>query len=226
VLICNDEELRDRAWAYADCGRAEGEWFYHHPTHGSNLRITEWQGAVLHAQLDRFPAQNRMRNDNALALNAAISEIPGLRPQRRDRRMDSQGNYCFVMHCDSSAFAGLPVRGFEEALRVEGVPMSVSYPSLGELAVFRVRNFGPRLRSHAPSFDDTALRLPRAEHAAASTVWLQHRLLLAERDDVLDVARAAARIPAHASEIADRWADAMPDSLDGRRSGLSELADP
>jgi len=24
VLICNDEELRDRAWAYADCGRGKG----------------------------------------------------------------------------------------------------------------------------------------------------------------------------------------------------------
>lgn len=207
VLICNDEELRDRAWAYADCGRAKGEWFYHHPTHGSNLRMTEWQGAVLQAQLDRFPDQNRVRNDNAIALNAAIAEVPGLRPQARDPRMDSQGNYCWVVHYDAEAFAGLPLRGFEESLRAEGVPMGVSYPSLGELAVFRERNFGPRLREHAPRFDDAALRLPRAEHAAASTVWLQHRLLLAERDDVLDVARAAARIQAHAGAVARRWAD-------------------
>ena len=35
-LICNDEAQRDRAWAYADCGRAKGGWFYHHPTYGSN----------------------------------------------------------------------------------------------------------------------------------------------------------------------------------------------
>ncbi|MFM7508011.1 MAG: DegT/DnrJ/EryC1/StrS family aminotransferase, partial [Actinomycetota bacterium] len=47
VLICNDDELRDRAWSYADCGRQAGEWFYHHPNYGSNLRMTEWQGAVL-----------------------------------------------------------------------------------------------------------------------------------------------------------------------------------
>jgi hypothetical protein len=38
-------------------------------------------------------------------------------------------------------------------------------------------------------------------------VWLQHRLLLAERDDVLDVARAAARIQAHAGAVAREWAD-------------------
>ena len=201
VLICNDEALRDAAWAYADCGRVKGQWFYHHATYGSNLRMTEWQGAVLSGQLQRFPDQNRIRNDNALALNAALDEIPGVRTPRRDPRMDSQGNYCFVFHYDAEQFAGLPLRRFEAALAAEGVPMGVSYPSLTDLAVFRNRNFAPRLREHAPTIDYSTQHLPRAEHAAASTVWLQHRLLLAEREDVLDVARAVARIQAHAADI-------------------------
>jgi dTDP-4-amino-4,6-dideoxygalactose transaminase len=202
VLTCNDETLRDRAWSYADCGRTKGEWFYHHPRYGSNLRMTEWQGAVLAAQLRRFPAQNAIRNANAIALNAAIDEVPGLRAPRRDPRMDSQGNYCFVFHYDAGAFAGLPLRGFERALAAEGIPMGVSYPSLNELDLFRHANFGPRLRSGVPDVDYANLRLPVAEHAAASTVWLQHRLLLADREDVLDVARAAARIQAHAADVA------------------------
>ena len=203
VLICNDEELRDRAWAYADCGRAKGEWFYHHPTYGSNLRMTEFQGAVLAAQLERFPAQNAARNANAVALNEALSAIEGLRPQRRDERMDSQGNYCFVFHYDADAFAGMPLHVFEKALGAEGVPMGVSYPSVNELALFRDANFGPRLRSSAPTLDYSSVRLPVAEHAARSTVWLQHRLLLADRDHVLDVARAAERIQRNAQRIID-----------------------
>jgi dTDP-4-amino-4,6-dideoxygalactose transaminase len=202
VLICNDEALRDAAWAYADCGRVKGQWFYHHATYGSNLRMTEWQGAVLSGQLQRFPDQNRTRNDNAVALNAALDEIPGVRTPRRDPRMDSQGNYCFVFHYDAEQFAGLPLRNFEAALAAEGIPMGVSYPSLTDLAVFRNRNFAPRLREHAPTIDYSTQHLPRAEHAAASTVWLQHRLLLADREDVLDVARAVARIQAHAADIA------------------------
>ena len=202
VLICNDEALRDAAWAYADCGRVKGQWFYHHATYGSNLRMTEWQGAVLSGQLQRFPDQNRTCNDNAVALNAALDEIPGVRTPRRDPRMDSQGNYCFVFHYDAEQFAGLPLRNFEAALAAEGIPMGVSYPSLTDLAVFRNRNFAPRLREHAPTIDYSTQHLPRAEHAAASTVWLQHRLLLAEREDVLDVARAVARIRAHAANIA------------------------
>ncbi len=201
ALICNDEALRDRAWAYADCGRVKGEWFYHHATYGSNLRMTEWQGTVLRAQLRRFPEQNRRRNDNAIALNAALQEVPGIRPPHRDPRMDTQGNYCFVFHYDADQFAGLPLHRFEAALAAEGIPMGVSYPALSDLAIFRNRNFGPRLRASAPDIDYTALHLPVAEAAAASTVWLQHRLLLADREDVLDVARAVQRIHAHAAQI-------------------------
>lgn len=201
VLICNDEELRDAAWAYADCGRVKGEWFYHHATVGTNLRMTEWQGAVLQAQLDRFPEQNRTRNLNAVALNQTLAGIPGIRPQRRDPRMDSQGNYCFVFHYDAAEFAGLPLRRFEAALAAEGVPMGVSYPSLTDLSVFRDHRFGPRLRDHAPSVDYRDLHLPNAEAAAASTVWLQHRLLLADREAVLDVARAVDKLRRHAPAL-------------------------
>ncbi|MCZ7537086.1 MAG: aminotransferase class I/II-fold pyridoxal phosphate-dependent enzyme [Acidimicrobiia bacterium] len=202
VLICNDERLRDRAWSYADCGRVAGEWFYHHPHYGSNLRMTEWQGAVLRAQLGRFPEQNRVRNENAVALGSALEEIPGLRPQRRDPRMDSQGSYCFVFHYDPEEFAGLPLRSFEAALAAEGIPVSVSYPSLSDLSIFRDGNFAPRMRANAPTIDYSSVHLPRAEHAAASTVWLEHRMLLGDREDVLDVARAASRIRHHAAAIA------------------------
>jgi len=201
VLICNDDALRDIAWAYADCGREKDQWFYHHATAGTNLRMTEWQGAILQAQLDRFPEQNRVRNANALALIDALEQIPGIRGQRRDPRMDSQGNYCFVFHYDAAEFAALPLRAFESALAAEGVPMAVSYPSLTDLSVFRNHRFGPRLRAHAPVIDYQNLHLPNAEAAAASTVWLQHRLLLAEREDVLDVARAVAKLHHHAAHL-------------------------
>ena len=201
VLICNDEGLRDQAWAYVDCGRVRGEWFYHHATAGTNLRMTEWQGAILQAQLDRFPAQNLIRNANALALNDALCDTPGVRPPTRDRRMDSQGNYCFVFHYDEREFGGLSLSNFERALGAEGIPMGVSYPALNELEVFRSANFGPRRRSPNLQIDYTTQRLPRAEHAARSTVWLQHRVLLGSIDDALCVATAIARIHANAAAI-------------------------
>ena len=204
ALIGNDPQLLDAAWNYADCGRERGRWFYHHATIGSNFRMTEWQGAVLLAQLERFPEQNAVRNANAIALGEALARVPGLRAQRRDERMDSQGNYCFVVHYDSSEFAGMPLRRFEEALYADGVPLGVSYPSLSDLDVFRNRSFAPTRRASAPSLDYPNLHLPVAEHAAASTVWMEHRLLLAERDRVLRVAEAATRIHEHAAAIMEK----------------------
>jgi dTDP-4-amino-4,6-dideoxygalactose transaminase len=192
------------AWSYADCGRERGRWFYHHASIGSNLRMSEWQGAVLLAQLERFPAQHALRNANAIALGEALAAVPGLRAQKRDERMDSQGNYCFVVHYDEREFAGMPLRRFEEALAADGIPLGVSYPALSDLELFRSGNFAPTLRASAPAIDYASLHLPVAEHAAAATVWMEHRILLADRDRVLRVAESAARIQAHAAAIMQR----------------------
>jgi dTDP-4-amino-4,6-dideoxygalactose transaminase len=210
ALIGNDERLLETAWNYADCGRARGRWFYHHATVGSNFCMSEWQGAVLLGQLERFPTQHAKRNENAIALGAALAEIPGLHPQKRDSRMDSQGNYCFVFHYDAACFAGMPLRRFEEAFAAEGVPMAVSYPSLSDLELFRARNFSPTRRSSAPALDYASLHLPVAERLAASTVWIQHRILLGERANVLRVAEAAARIQQHAAAISQQGSVEVP----------------
>lgn len=199
VLMANDPELMERAWSYWNCGRVRGRHWYDHPGYGSNLRMTEWQGAVLAAQLARFPAQNRRRNANARALDERLVQIPGLAPQRRDPRMDSQGHFCFVFHYDDREFAGLSLRGFEAALAAEGIPLGVSYPSLSTLGMFRDGVYGARLRTSAP--DLTTVSLPRSEHAARSTVWMEHRVLLADGDAVGRVADAAERIRSHAAAL-------------------------
>jgi hypothetical protein len=124
--------------------------------------------------------------------------------------MDSQGNYCFVFHYDAAQFAGMPLRKFEEALAAEGVPMAVSYPSLSDLELFRTRNFSPTRRSSAPALDYSSLHLPVSEHLAASTVWIQHRILLGERADVLRVPEALARIQANATAISQQSSVEVP----------------
>jgi hypothetical protein len=98
----------------------------------------------------------------------------------------------------------MPLRRFEEALYADGVPLGVSYPSLSDLELFRTGNFAPTLRASAPAIDYANLHLPVAEHAAASTVWMEHRLLLADRDRVLRVAESASRIHAHAAAIMEK----------------------
>ena len=72
----------------------------------------------------------------------------------------------------------------------EGIAVSIPYPSLHTLEPFHSARFAPRQRSSAPRIDYASLSLPNAEHAAANTVWLEHRMLLADPEDVLDIVRA------------------------------------
>ncbi|HKZ14575.1 MAG TPA: DegT/DnrJ/EryC1/StrS family aminotransferase [Solirubrobacterales bacterium] len=204
ALITSDEALRDRAWEYADCGRVPGGHGYHHASAGSNLRMTEWQGALLRAQMQRFPQQHRRREERAKLLGEALEQIPGLRPQSDDPRIDSRAHYVYIVHYDPAEFAGMPVAGFERALAAEGVELGACYPSLNTVEFFREGRFSPRHRSTAPAIDYAAQRLPHAEAAITGTVWLYHPMLLAEPEDVLDIARAMERIQAHAGAVAKR----------------------
>jgi dTDP-4-amino-4,6-dideoxygalactose transaminase len=202
AVITRDDSLRDRALSYANCGRVEGGHWYHHARLGSNLRMTEWQGAVLSAQLRRLPDQHRVREQRAALLDEQLAGIAGIRPQGGYPGMDSRARYAYVLRYDPDAFAGLAREEFEAALAAEGIEVSVSYPSLNSLELFRRAAFGPQLRTAAPRIDYAAQSLPNAEQAAASTVWLAHRMLLADPDEVLDVVRAIARIRDQAAAIA------------------------
>lgn len=220
AVITDDEDLKARAWSYAHCGRVEGGHRYDHVNYGTNLRMTEWQGAVLQAQLRRLPEQNRVREERAGLLDAELTKIPGLRPQSGDARISGRGRYGYVFHYDPSEFSGLPVSGLVAALRHEGVLAGESYPSLNTLRVFREARFGQRFRAGAPLPDYASVKLPNAEHAAARTVWLDHRMLLAEPDDVFDIVRALTRIRERSRAVRLRTGRVV--TLGGRmlRSGL------
>lgn len=201
ALITSDDRLRARAWSYANCGRVEGGHRYDHVNYGTNLRMTEWQGAVLGAQLRRLHEQNRVRDQRAHLLDAELQAFPGLRPQAGDLRIGSRGRYAYVMHYDPREFGGLPASGLVTALRREGILAGESYPTLNTLGVFREAGFQRRLPPGAPRVDYRSVRLPNAEKAALETVWLDHRMLLAEPDDVIDIVRAMAKIKERAGAV-------------------------
>jgi dTDP-4-amino-4,6-dideoxygalactose transaminase len=209
ALTTDDDDLRARAWSYANCGRIEGGHRYEHVDYGTNLRMTEWQGAVLQAQLRRLPEQNRVREERARLLDAELATIPGLRPQSGDSRIDGRGRYAYVFHYDPAEFSGLPASGLVAALRHDGILAGESYPSLNKLRVFREARFAQRLPEGGPRPDYASVRLPNAEHAAAHTVWLDHRMLLAEPDDVFDIVRALARIRGRSRAVKLRTSKAV-----------------
>ncbi len=78
IIITNDDAFERLARSVHDCGRMPGEWFYSHYINGSNYRLSEWQGAILSAQLTRLDAQTRRRHQNSRLLDNLLGKIPGV----------------------------------------------------------------------------------------------------------------------------------------------------
>ena len=58
IMVTNDDELDELLWSYRNVGRRRGGEWYEHVRIGWNLRMSEFQGAVLLAQMkpDAGPA--------------------------------------------------------------------------------------------------------------------------------------------------------------------------
>jgi dTDP-4-amino-4,6-dideoxygalactose transaminase len=199
MVTTDDPAVFERAWSYSNLGRLRDREWYRHAVHGTNLRMTEWQGAVLRAQLERLPGQHRTREERGDLLDAELAKVPGLAAQPGDPRMDSRARYAYGIHYDASEFSGLSRYAFELALKREGIPSGFNYPSLNELELFRQGHFGPHGATTAKRYPLGSL--PHAEAAAENMLWLDNRVLLGEPADTLDVVEAIDRIRDHAGAV-------------------------
>lgn len=204
AIVSRHPDVLAAARSFSDCGRRPGEWFYSHYVLGGNYRMTEWQGAVLLAQLERFPAQQQQRAANADLLNRELGMIPGLSPQGRLSSCTSQGNYCYVVRVDEDEF-GLDRDTLREALLAEGIPLTMAYPPLTRLNLFAdPKGFAPRLRSREGMQDFASLQLPVSERLADTTLWFTTSVLMGSSEDARDVARAVEKIRRHKEDLAAR----------------------
>lgn len=196
IIVTNDDRLERLARSVHDCGRMPGEWFYSHFIYGSNYRLSEWQGAVLTAQLIRLPEQTARRSANAALLDQELSEIAGITPQFHDPRCTANGHYAYIFHYDKDAFDGLSIKRFIEAFNAEGFPTQASYPPLHELDVFKSGEYRSRLSGEQREAEHPFLSeaFPATRRAAWETVWLPQPVLLGSKQDMFLVAEAIRKI--------------------------------
>jgi dTDP-4-amino-4,6-dideoxygalactose transaminase len=204
IIISNDDIFERNARSVHDCGRMPGEWFYSHFIYGSNYRLSEWQGAVLTAQLGRLDEQTRRRHQNARVLDRELSKIPGITPQKRDERCTRNGQYAYIFHVDKKQFAGISTERFIEAMNAEGVPNQASYPPLHELHMFRNGEYRKCLSEAARKETHAFLNqsFPSTQRAAWDTVWIPQPALLGDDQDMHEIVTAIQKIQRNAKELA------------------------
>lgn len=196
MLLFRDEELWRRAQVVANCGRPPEAPGYAHDVLGSNFRMSEFQGAVLNAQLGRMEELAVRREANAGRLARRLAEVPGVRLQGRDPRVGRHAHYMVVFTLDPDAFAGVGRDRLVAALVAEGVPAQVMYPRIQDTG-----HFAPNLR-RVGADPESLPACPVAAELAARGVWLHHRVLLGEGELVDQVAAAIAKLQCRAKDLA------------------------
>lgn len=203
IVITSDDVFERRARSVHDCGRLPGEWFYDHYQHGSNYRLSEWQGAVLSAQLTRLDEQTRRRHANARMLDAELSRIEGVSPQKLDGRCTRNGQYAHIFHVELARFGGISMKRFVEAMIAEGIPNQASYPPLHTRDVFLYGSYRERLSGIQKTEPHEFLRgdFPNTERAAWETYWVPQTALLGDQEDMREIAEAVKKMQQHSREL-------------------------
>ncbi|MGH2562714.1 MAG: DegT/DnrJ/EryC1/StrS family aminotransferase [Thermomicrobiales bacterium] len=192
IVLTNDDDLYARCWSLHNVGRVpEGAW-YQHEILGRNLRLAEWEGAILLAQLERLPEHASIREANAATLDQALrTRTPGITPATVDRQVTRHAHHLFLMRYDKTAFGEHTRDEFLTALHAEGItPASAGYVPLTHSPAIRrtfAELFGP------PSVAELQ-GCPEAVRAASDTIWLNQTALLGTPADVESIVAAIEKI--------------------------------
>lgn len=198
ILVTQDEELADLCRSYTHCGRVKGSAWYDHDVLGSNLRMTEFQAAVLLAQLARLGDQVARRARSAALLDELIGGVPGLRLLAPAPQMTRRSYHMYVFRVEEAAL-GITRDRFLEALQAEGVPASKGwYRPLYQNGVFRRAHHGPAHGIAAPladkGVDYSRVSCPVCEQVCRDAVWIPQNVLLAEESRIRTLAVAVRKV--------------------------------
>ncbi|MEW6128765.1 MAG: DegT/DnrJ/EryC1/StrS family aminotransferase [Acidobacteriota bacterium] len=202
VVTTNDDELFERCESYVNCGRASSTDRFKHRLLGYNYRMTEFQAAMLLAQLERLDAQTDVRAERAARLAQALAQIDGIEILKRDERQTTQAIYQYVFKYNAEAFGGASRNRFVAALEAEGVPCDgIFYEPMYRSALFKV-DAADFLQLNAKKLAWQHAHCPVAERAAyEEAVWLPHQLLLGDETEVDDIVEAIVKIQNNPDEL-------------------------
>ena len=200
AVTTNKQNLADALYAMINVGRVRGGGWYEHKYVGWNLRMTEFQAAVLRIQLERFDAQQKQRDDSAKLLTELLAEVEGVVPDVEDERWTSHGRHLYLMRFP--AFTGKPElrEAALKALQAEGltgvatgyVPLHRNEAVMRDAKALADRLGQPYPEPHCPVTDDVS----------TDTIWLTQPWLLGDDAQIRSVATAITKVVQNVDKLA------------------------
>jgi dTDP-4-amino-4,6-dideoxygalactose transaminase len=208
AILTGDEDLRERCFAFHNNGsgfRSIGNNFGY-TSQGCNLRMPEFQAALLLAQMSRIEAQAKTRTENATYLTSMLKEIPGIAPARQYAGCTRNAYHLYMFRYDKAQFAGLSRATFLKAMAAEGVPCSGGYSPLNTQPFLKnalhSRGYGRIFSAKEISDWDAKNRCPANDRLCEEAVWFTQTMLLAPRASMDRIGEAVRKIRKHASDLA------------------------
>ena len=196
IIITNDELYAERCRSIRTCGRIKGDDIYKigidYWLNWWNFRITQFQAAILLAQLERLEEQLKTRQANCEYLSKRLEEIEGIQPLKVDSRLTRHQPWPYLFKYDPKSFGGVSVIRFVEALNEEGIPSGgLDHPPLSMT-----------LSAHLSSARIVRKsKYPVAERAIQESVTLPQHLFLGTKEDMDTIVEAVEKIKKHSNEL-------------------------
>ena len=200
AITTDSPELEARLQTLVNCGRRDAARCKEvEPMLGHNLRMTEWQAAVLSAQLERLDEQHARRATGVARLREGLASVPGVSLPLPDPRL-SPTHYQVILRYQAEEFGGIPRDAVVLALEAEGIPCSGRfYVPLNEDPLFPL---DPRTNPAARARDYARETFPIARRAAyEESLWLPHQIFLGGAQEVDDVVAALRKIQEQAESL-------------------------
>jgi dTDP-4-amino-4,6-dideoxygalactose transaminase len=205
AILTNNDELYEQCRSFHNNGRGTVGGFSY-VRNGANLRMTEFQAALLLQQLTRLEEQSRRREQNAAYLTGLLREIPGITPARMYDGCTRNSYHLYMFRYDRTQFGGLPLVRFIEAVKAEGIPCSRGYSPLYREPFLRntlqSRAFQAIYSPRRISDYLERLHCPANDRLCEEAVWLSQTTLLGPRSDMDQIAEAIRKVHRHAEKLA------------------------
>jgi len=206
AILTNDSDLYRVCQSFHNNGRGDTGSGFGYVRNGANLRMTEFQAALLLEQLKRVEDQSHSREKNAAYLTKQLAEIPGIRPARMYDGATRNAYHLYIFRYDKTQFANLPRAQFLKALHAEGVPGSGGYTPLNK-EPFLKHTFDSR--AYRAIYPDKQLaawternHCPANDKLCEEAVWFTQTMLLGPREDMDQIADAVRKIQRQAAALA------------------------
>lgn len=208
AVITNDSDFAQTCYRFHNQGQGGRTTSYQagSGTRGTNMRLTEFQGGILLAQMTRLKEQSRRRSENAAYLTSLMKEIPGIEPAKLYEGTTNSAYHLYMFRFDKSHFANMDRDIFLKALNAEGVPCSSGYGTMNKQEyVTGLAENKHYLRIYGKKTMEDWLERNQCPQndllASEQAVWFTQTMLLGTKNDMEQIVEAINKIQKHAGEL-------------------------